>query len=90
MDALLRRAVERRDREQDERMRLLELAPGRPKAERRRGRPPLADGQCKSKLLSIRVSPEEHAALSHAADRSDMDLAAWARRILTQAAKTRP
>lgn len=59
-------------------------------AERRRGpgRPPMANGVAKLATFSVRLTPEERAALDAAATAVDLSSSEWARRVLVAAAKS--
>ena len=46
------------------------------------GRPPLAKGQDRASLLSVRLKPSERRALERAAKKSELTLSAWAREVL--------
>lgn len=56
----------------------------------RRGRPPAAPDAYKGKLLSVRFTGEERAILDAAAAKDGLDLSAWARRTLLDAARALP
>lgn len=52
-----------------------------------RGRPPKEKGERKDVDLRIPVTSDQKELVSEAAKREDMDMAAWARQILIDAAK---
>lgn len=58
---------------------------GKPKL----GRPPLPKGETKATIFSIRLSPEERAAIEAKATADGLKASEWARRILLEAATVR-
>lgn len=51
---------------------------------RPRGRPPLEDGQDRSKILQVRLRPDELASLQEAAEKAGKPLSAWVRETLLE------
>lgn len=50
-------------------------------------RPPKPQGQARDKLLQVRVKQREYASFKEAAEESGLDLSAWVRERLLQAAR---
>jgi hypothetical protein len=51
------------------------------------GRPPLAPGEAKGTIFSVRLTPEERAVVESAAERAGEKASAWARHVLLRAAR---
>ena len=56
---------------------------------RGRGRPPKLPGEVLGKTLQLRLSEAEHEEWAHAAERANMVLSAWIRRVLTKEAQSK-
>jgi predicted HicB family RNase H-like nuclease len=56
------------------------------KTKRGRGRPPKLPGEGLGKTLQLRLSESEHAEWTRAAERANMVLSAWIRRVLAKEA----
>lgn len=56
----------------------------------KRGRPPLKQGQAKSILIQVRVTPEEAKAIEEQATQSQKPRSEWIRRRLVQPGEAKP
>lgn len=56
----------------------------------KRGRPPLKQGQAKSVLIQVRVTPEEAKAIEEQATQSQKPRSEWIRRRLVQPGEAKP
>ena len=56
----------------------------------KRGRPPLKQGEAKSVLIQVRVTPEEAKAIEEQASQSQKPRSEWIRRRLIPPGETKP
>jgi hypothetical protein len=56
----------------------------------KRGRPPMKQGQAKSILIQVRVTPEEAKAIEEQASQSHKPRSEWIRRRLVQPGEAKP